>query len=65
MMELMNDLALQLNEERRREVALDTMRAIRAANALRPAADLTLVTIAAAAPQVQVSDCLEEPAKAA
>ena len=31
MMELMNDLGLELNEKRRREVALDTMRAAHAA----------------------------------
>lgn len=32
MMELMNDLSLELNEERRREVALDTMHAAHATN---------------------------------
>jgi hypothetical protein len=44
MMELMNDVALELNEERRHELALDAMRAARAANGgLRQSTALALV----------------------
>ncbi len=44
MMELMNDLALELNESRRRELALDTMRAVRASSGgLRRSTALALV----------------------
>ena len=44
MMELMNDLALELNESRRRELALDAMRAVRASNGgLRRSAAVALV----------------------
>jgi hypothetical protein len=44
MMELMNDVALELNESRRRELALDTMRAARASNGgLRRTTALALV----------------------
>jgi hypothetical protein len=45
MMELMNDISLELNEERRREVVSDTMRVARAANRLlRESAAVALVT---------------------
>jgi hypothetical protein len=44
MMELMNDVALELNESRRRELALDTMREVRAPNGgLRGSTALALV----------------------
>lgn len=44
MMELMNDLGLELNEVRRREVALATMRAAHAGNGgVRRSAALALV----------------------
>jgi hypothetical protein len=44
MMELMNDLALELNESRRRELALSTMSEVRASNGgLRRSTALALV----------------------
>jgi len=74
MMELMNDLALELNESRRRELALSTMSDAGAANGgLRRSAALALVaagqwlagdTVAtdrrpSPAPKMQVSgDCI-------
>jgi hypothetical protein len=43
MLELMNDLALELNESRRRELALAEMRAARASGGLRRSSALALV----------------------
>ena len=57
MMELMNDLALELNESRRRDLAMDTMREVRAYNGgLRRSAALALV----AAGQWLAADTAEE-----